>query len=265
MTALAWDKPGERLYETGVDRGVLYLQDGRAVVWNGLTSVDEDSNKDLQEFYLDGVKYLQSQYAGDFSASLKAFTYPDEFDEVNGVDEVLPGLFYHEQPTKSFSLTYRTKIGNDLDGVDHGYRIHILYNVRAAPDSASFETLGDSVKPAEFGWKLTGIPKIIAGSRPTIHISIDSRKTDPDRLAAIEKVLYGSATNDPYLPPIDDLTNAFQFADSLIVVDNGDGTWTAIDLTDQYITMADPTSFIITAAGAVPIDANSYNLSTTNP
>lgn len=265
MTALVWDKPGERLYQTGVDRAVLYLQDGRAAAWNGLTSVDEEPNKELQEFFMDGVKYLQSQYAGDFSASLKAFTYPDEFDEVNGVEEVLPGLSYHDQASKSFSLTYRTKIGNDLDATDYGYKIHILYNVRAMPDTASFGTLAESVKPVEFGWKLSGVPKIIAGHRPTIHISIDSRKTDPSHLAAIEKVLYGSDTNDPYLPEIDELTTAFQFADSLIVVDNGDGTWTAIDLSDQYITMTDPSTFSITAAGAVPVDADSYDLSTTNP
>lgn len=241
------------------------MHDGRSAAWNGLTSVEESPNREIQDFYLDGVKYMQSQYAGDFSASLKAFTYPDEFDEVNGVVEVLPGLSYHDQPAKSFNLSYRTKVGNDVDGVDHGYKIHILYNVMAVPDSTSFGTADEGVQLSEFGWKLSGIPKIIAGRRPTIHISIDSRKTDPVRLAEIEGVLYGTATNDPYLPPIDDFTEAFEFFDSLIIVDNGDGTWTGIDLADQYVTMTDPTTFSITADGAVYLDSNTYELSTTNP
>lgn len=265
MTALAWNQPGERFFETGVDRGVLYLPDGRAVAWNGLTGVDDSDDRELKSFYMDGVKYLQSQTPGDFSAKLKAFTYPEEFDEINGTEEVLPGLSYHNQASKSFSLAYRTRIGNDQYGADYAYRIHILYNVMAVPDDLSFSTLSDSINLTEFSWTLTGVPKVIEGYRPTAHISIDSRKTDPVRLAEIEKVLYGTPTTNPSLPAIDDLTTAFEFADSLIVVDNGDGTWTAIDLSDQYITMTDPTTFSITADGAVHIDAESYNLSTTNP
>src|SRR5438045_3434548 len=126
MTALAWDKVGERVFQTGVDRGVLYLNDDTSVPWNGLTGVDENHSVEIKSSYLNGLKYLQYAVLSDFSGSLKALTYPDEFDSVMGIVEIQPGLSYYDQPHESFSLSYRTRIGDDVLGTDLGYKLHIL-------------------------------------------------------------------------------------------------------------------------------------------
>ena len=266
MTTLTWDKTGERVYETGVDKGVLYLHDGTSVVWNGLTSVEEDSADTLTSYYLDGVKFLDNLAPGDFTGILKAFTYPDEFDLVNGIAEVAPGLSYHDQPSQSFNLTYRTIIGNDAEGTDHAYKIHLLYNVIANPATFAYESLKDSGSaPIEFQWNLTGTPPKITGNRPTVHISIDSRKTDPEVLQGIEDVLYGTATTAPHFPSFNELLSLFKSLASLIIVDNGDGTWQAIDNGNNYITMISDTEFQIDGADATFLDATTYTISTTNP
>lgn len=265
MATLQWDKAGEKLYEVGVDRGVLYLRDGSVAVWNGLRSVDESYERETQSYYLDGVKYLQVQILGDFSARLMAYTYPDEFEKVNGSDEVAQGMFYHNQPPKPFDLSYRTRIGNDLDGIDHGYKLHVLYNVMASPDQVAYRTLEEQIQATELSWTLTGTPPYIEGHRPTVHVTIDSTKADPDVLEQIESTLYGSEFVNPYLPPIDELTDLFAMYGSLIIVDNGDGTWQAIDLADQYIVMDSSTRFTINNVDATYSAPDTYNVSTTIP
>lgn len=210
MAVLEFDKIGERIYQTGVDRGILYIDD-LIVPWNGLISVEESSNPELKSFYLDGVKYLENLAPGDFLGQIKAYTYPDEFNLVNGIvnpvgfDLVTPiaGLSYHDQPSKSFNLSYRTKLGNDVEGTELGYRIHILYNLIAVPDSMAFETIQDEgISPIEFGWSLSGTPIKINGFRPTVHISMDSTKTPEGTWTLIEEMLYGSVENDPIFPSI---------------------------------------------------------------
>lgn len=266
MTALAWDKTGERIYQIGIDRGVLYLHDGTVAPWNGLIGIEESSSPELKAFYLDGVKYLQNLTPGEFLGKLKAYTYPDEFDRVNGIANPAPGLSYYEQPSESFDLSYRTRVGNDLQGIEHGYKIHILYNLFAVPESSGFETLQDSaVQPVEFGWSLTGTPPKLDGFRPTVHISMDSTKTPPEIWKMLEDTLYGTATTEPSLPPIHDVAEIFGYLGSLIIIDNGDGTWTAVDESDGYITMIDPTHFQIDNADVVILDANTYTISTTKP
>jgi hypothetical protein len=190
MTALTWDDVGERTYQTGLDRGVLYLNDGTAVAWNGLTSVEEDPNFTLNSYYLDGVKYLDTLSPGDFSAKLKAITYPDEFDTVMGVQSS-SGLAYHDQSPQSFGLSYRTKIGTDLDP-DYAYRIHVLYGLHANPDAYTFQTVQDKLQPIEFGWALTGAPQKIPFHRSTVHVSFHTGEVPPDVLAQVEDTLYGT-------------------------------------------------------------------------
>lgn len=265
MAVLEWDKVGERFYETGLDHGVLYLKDGSGVPWNGLTAVEEVGDRENLSHYLDGVKYLQRQLPGDFSAKLKAFTYPEEFDLVSGVELAASGLSYYNQPSQLFSMSYRTRIGNDIEGVDHGYKIHILYNVMASPDTVAYSTIDNDAQPVEFVWTLSGTPPELTGHRPTSHISIDSRKTDPTVLATIEEILYGSAFTNPRLPSISEVTTLFDLYGSLVIVDNGDGTWTAIDIADQYITMDSPTEFTINNVNATYSDTETYQVSTTNP
>jgi hypothetical protein len=265
MAILTWDDVGERFFQTGVDRGVLYLQDGTVAVWNGLTSIEESSNGELKSFYLDGVKFLESLIASDFTGSLKAFTYPDEFDSVSGIVTVVEGFEAFDQPPKSFNLSYRTKIGNDIDGLDYGYKIHILYNVLANPDTYAYEAIDDSgVKPIEFTWNLTGTPPKIDRFRPTVHVAIDSTKTPPDVLTLIENQLYGTATTTPSLPTFQEIEEFFGYLGALIIVDHGDGTWSAIDESNGYITMLDPTTFFIDNANVVYLDAVTYEISSTN-
>ena len=266
MTALAWDRVGERVYQTGVDHGVLYLHDGTVVVWNGLTNVEESSNFELKSFYLDGVKYLETLIQGDFSGKLTAFTYPNEFDSVNGIIDVgpIPGFDYYDQPPKSFNLSYRTKLGNDIEGTEYGYKIHLLYNVLASPDTFSFNTLNDSVEPVEFGWTLSGTPPRLAKFRPTIHVSIDSTETDPYLLEILENMLYGTNTNNPRLPSIKEVAEFFGYLGALLIVDHGGGMWSAIDESDTYITMIDDTTFQIDDVDATYLDPDTYEVSSTN-
>lgn len=265
MATLVWDLPGERIYQAGVDKGVLYLNDGQVVAWNGLTNVEESSDTELKVFSIDGVRYLTTLLPGDFTAKLKAFTYPDEFDLVNGIARLSPGFSFHDQPPQSFNLSYRTRVGNDLEGSDHAYRIHILYNVTANPDSYAFTTDQDSgAQPIEFGWSLTGTPPRTVGVRPTVHISIDSRTTPDEIMTTITNLLYGTSTNNPRLPTIDEITEFFGYLGALIIVDYGDGTWTAIDESDIYISMLDSDTFQIDGADATMLDASTYEISSTN-
>jgi hypothetical protein len=263
MTALQWDQVGDRRFETGIDRGVLFLSDGRAIAWNGLTGIEDSTTRELQAHYLDGVKFLEREIIGDYSAKLKAFSYPEEFNEVLGVKQVHEGLYYHDQPSERFNLCYRTLVGNDIDGTDHGYRIHILYNVMAIPDAQSFSTLGESAQVTEFSWTLSGIPPATPGYRPTMHISIDSTQTDLPRLQDIEEMLYGTDSADPELPPLSEFTDFFDQFNNLYITDNGDGTWTATDAGEDFITMIDATTFVIDNANATYLDAVTYEISTT--
>lgn len=204
MSKLEWDKVGERTYETGVDRGVLYVPDGPAVSWNGLTEVTEDRTREVKSYFMDGIKYLDHHVPGAFSGTLKAFTYPDELEELMGNMEFVPGVWAHDQRASIFNLSYRTRVGNDLEGVDHGYKIHILYNLTASASNVSFPTIGENVEPNQFEWKLSGVPAQMFGIRPTAHISIDSRQVSPEFLELVEELLYGSEEVDPSLPnPVD--------------------------------------------------------------
>jgi hypothetical protein len=265
MATLAWDEIGNRIFQSGIDHGVLYLQDGTAVPWNGLTEVDQDSDSEVKSFYLEGSKYLQNFIPGDFVGKLKAITYPEEFDRVNGLSSVFPGFDIYDQPVSSFNLSYRTMIGNDLSS-EYGYKIHILYNVIANPDSVSFNTLTDSaVQPSEFGWSLSGTPSKFKGFKPTIHISIDSTKTSPEIMKLLEGQLYGTNTTDPRVPEISEIAGYFGYLGILIIIDHGDGTWSAIDGTNTYILMLDDTTFQIDNADVTYLDADTYEISSTSP
>jgi hypothetical protein len=204
MTTLTWDQVGDRRYETGLDRGVLYLPNGTAVPWNGLVSITEDIDREVKSYYLDGIKYLDHHVPSSYSAKLGAYTYPDELDELLGVSQFVPGVFIHDQRTRLFNLCYRTLEGNDLKGVDAAYKIHLVYNVLAIPSSVARDTLSDSPSVALFEWSLSGTPAQMFGIRPTSHISLHSRSIDPAKLAEVEAILYGTNGDldvDPVVPP----------------------------------------------------------------
>ena len=197
MAKLEWDKTGERLYETGTDRGVLYVASNgtypTGVAWNGLTGVDENpSGAEANAQYADNIKYLELRSAEDFGATVTAYTYPDEFEQCDGSAEPTEGMYIGQQARKMFGMSYRTKIGNDVDGDEHGYYIHLIYGATASPSQRSYKTVNDSPEPIEFSWEVTTTPVNITGYKPVAHIRINSTKADPEKLAVLESVLYGA-------------------------------------------------------------------------
>ena len=204
MSKLVWDKTGERLYETGVDHGVLYpIQAGglynKGVAWNGLTAVTESpSGAEASPIYADNIKYLNLMSAEDFGATVEALTYPPEFEACDGTAEVAPGVTIGQQARKVFGLSYRTLIGNDVDGQEHGYKIHLIYGALASPSEKNRQTVNDSPEAVAFSWEVSTTPVDVPGYKPTAHLTIDSTKTDAAKLKALEDILYGKdATSEP--------------------------------------------------------------------
>lgn len=259
MASIVWDEVGSHFYESGIDRGVLYSTEGNGVAWNGLISVDEtvDGNS-FTPLYFDGVKYADVLALGDFSGTLKAYTYPDEFLELEGVLEIGNGLFATNQSPQRFGLSYRAKIDSDVG--EEGYKIHVLYNLLAVPASTSHQTLTDQSAAIEFEWSLTSIPGNVPGFRPTAHLIFDSRLMAPLLLSDIENTLYGDELNNAKLPPISTLTSFIGAWVIIRITDNFDGTWTATG-PDDLITMLDATTFQIIQANAVYLDADTYMIS----
>lgn len=211
MAVLTWGDVGERYFETGVDRGVLFPKTGDGVAWNGLVSVDESpSGGEPRPYYLDGYKYLNLATAEEFAATINAYSAPPEFDKCDGTASIHHGLFVTQQPRESFGLSYRTRIGNDVDGVEHGYKIHLVYNALASPSSRTNGTLSDSTSPIVFGWGITTAPPPITGFKPSAHFVIDSRKTPKSVMSLIEGVIYGSSASNPMLPTVENLMEMFE-------------------------------------------------------
>ena len=211
MSKLTWDNIGERLFETGVKQGVLYpiQSDGKytkGVAWNGLTAVTESpSGAEATPLYADDIKYLNLLSNEEFGATIEAYTYPDEFAECDGSAELVTGVMIGQQKRKVFGLCYRTTIGNDVDGNDHGYKLHLIYGCLAAPSEKAYSTINDSPEAITFSWEVTTTPVNVEGFKPTSQITIDSTKADPTKLAALEAVLYGSAETEAKLPLPDEV------------------------------------------------------------
>lgn len=264
MSTITWDGVGERLYETGVSKGVLYQSDGIGVPWNGLTSVQESSSDQVDSLHFDGTKYEDVVTLGDFSASLKAFTYPDEFLAYEGTLTEQDGFYIASQPKAQFGLSYQTLIGDDVSGIGQHYKIHILYNLTAIPSSKVYETLSLDSQPTEFEWSITSVPERLDNYRPTSHVIFDSRHIDPHLLSDIEDILYGDGTTPAMLPSLKGLVSFVRKWDRFVVVDNGDGTWTATSREEGQIIMINDTTFQITADTAVYISSDTYELSSSD-
>lgn len=211
MSKLTWDNIGERLFETGVKQGVLYpiQSDGKytkGVAWNGLTAVTESpSGAEATPLYADDIKYLNLLSNEEFGATIEAYTYPDEFAECDGSAELATGVMIGQQKRKVFGLCYRTTIGNDVDGNDHGYKLHLIYGCLAAPSEKAYSTINDSPEAITFSWEVTTTPVNVEGFKPTSQITIDSTKADPTKLAALEAVLYGAEAAEAKLPLPDEV------------------------------------------------------------
>jgi hypothetical protein len=200
MTRLIWNQTGDRLYETGVDHGVLYPRLGPGVPWNGLVSVSENaSGGEVESLYFDGVKYLDLVANEDFEATLDALSAPPEFASCDGSKALSPGLFATQQPRSTFGLSYRTLIGNDLDDISHGYKLHIVYNAVTSPASRDYKTTNSSPEPNVRQWTINTVPPPANTHKPTAHFVIDSTLVDPYMLADVESFLYGHDGQDPIL------------------------------------------------------------------
>ena len=200
MTKLTWGSPGERFFETGVDRGVLFV-DGVGYAWNGLSSVSEKSSGgELQEYYLDGVKYAQIMTAEDYAATIEAYSAPREFTQCDGSYEIYNGLTATQQRRKEFGFSYRTLVGNDISGQDLGYKLHVVYNAIAEPTDKTHNTASDSVDVQTMSWDISTVPNQLSGIRPTAHFVIDTRRAAPADVTQLEDLLYGTNITTPSLP-----------------------------------------------------------------
>lgn len=211
MAKISWDETGKRFYETGTDHGVLYVQGSggtypKGVAWNGLISVTESpSGAEASPLYADNIKYLNLFSAEEFGATVEAFTYPDEFAECDGSAELVTGVKIGQQDRKSFGLCYRTKIGNDIDGNDHGYKIHLIYGCKASPSEKAYSSVNDSPEALTLSWEISTTPVNVTGHKPTATLEIDSRKCDAGKLQKLEEILYGSASQEARLPLPDEV------------------------------------------------------------
>ena len=224
MSRIIWDKTGERYYETGVKQGVLYpiQSDGKytkGVAWNGLTAVTESpSGAEATPLYADDIKYLNLISNEEFGCTIEAYTYPDEFAECDGSAALATGVMIGQQKRKTFGLSYRTAFGNDVDGTDYGYKLHLVYGCLAAPSEKAYATINDSPEAITFSWEVTTTPVSVTGFKPTSQITIDSTKVAPEKLTALEEILYGKdgatggsgeGATEPRLPLPDEIAALF--------------------------------------------------------
>ena len=220
MSRITWDNTGERYYETGVKMGVLYpIQTGgvytKGVAWNGLTAVTESpSGAEATALYADDFKYLNLMSNEEFGATIEAYTYPDEFAECDGSAALSTGVMIGQQKRKTFGLCYRTTLGNDVDGSDYGYKLHLIYGCLAAPSEKAYATINDSPEAITFSWEVSTTPVSVSGFKPTSQITIDSTKVDETKLKKLEEILYGKdgegpAATEPKLPLPDEVAAIF--------------------------------------------------------
>lgn len=215
MTALVWDSVGERFYETGVSKGVLYIPDedgvyDTGVAWNGLTTVTESpSGAEATPTYADNIKYLNLISAELFGGTVEAYTYPEEFLQFDGVATPTAGVYVGQQNRKVFGLSYQTLLGNDLEGTDYGFKIHLVYGAQAAPSEKAYATVSDSPEAIVLSWELSTTPVAVTGLKPTASMTIDSTKVDSDALDDLLDILYGTVGTDPRLPLPDEVIALF--------------------------------------------------------
>lgn len=266
MSKIVWDQTGERLYETGIDRGVLYLYGTTSnaydtgYAWNGLTGVTESpSGAEATDLYADNIKYLSMRSAETFGATVEAYTYPDEFAECDGSASLTTGVTIGQQSRKMFGMSYRTVLGNDVNLNDHGYKLHLLYGCTASPSEKAYATINDSPEAITFSWELTTTPVNVTGFKPTACVTIDSTKADPTCLKNLEDILYGNIYTVLESQPDDWTTNYANYykksgEDYVPVTAEGGSapTWTAstyYSASEARLPLPDEVKTIMTSAG----------------
>ena len=213
MSKLVWDQTGEREYETGVKNGVLYVQgEGgtypKGVAWNGLISVTESpSGAEATALYADDIKYLNLMSNEEFGATIEAYMSPEEFDQCDGTASIATGVSIGQQKRKTFGMAYKTTIGNDVDGNDYGYKIHLIYGALAAPSEKAYSTINDSPEAMTLSWEVSTTPVTVDGFKPTATVVIDSTKVDKKKLTALEDILFGTESKEARLPLPDEIVS----------------------------------------------------------
>lgn len=221
MAVLTWDAVGSKTYETGVSKGILFVKDksgaytaGKA--WSGMTAVNENpSGAESNPIFADNKKYLNLVSAEEYGCTIEAYTYPDEFAECDGSAQLAAGVTIGQQPRKGFGFAYRTEIGDDAEGINKGYKIHLVYNCQAAPSGKAYQTINNSMEATTFSWEITTTPVEVEGHKPTATITIDSTKVESGKLKAIEDMLYGTSSEESKLPSVSELITLLKGSGSL--------------------------------------------------
>lgn len=215
MTKIVWDEVGSRLFETGVKNGVLYVQNDEGgydagVPWNGLTAITESpSGAEETPLYADDIKYVVFYSAEEFGATIEAYTYPEEFEQCDGSASLADGVIVGQQARKSFGLVYKTSVGNDIQGQDFGYKLHIIYGAKAAPSEKAYATVNDSPEAITFSWEVSTVQVNVEGFKPTSTVTIDSTRCDAEKLAQLENKLFGTEDEEPTLLLPDEIKAIF--------------------------------------------------------
>lgn len=239
---ITWDKPDERLYSYGLDRGVLYITGRNPVPWNGLQQFDEGGSGTTTMYYRDGIVYLADSDASDFVGKMTAMAYPDAFGECIGFPQVTDGLFVDNQKPKRFGLSYRTLVGSGAKGDLFGYQIHLVYNCMATIAPRQRKTLGSSMDPTTFDFDVVCTPVKMTGMRPTAHYVIDTRNMSPSKVTQLENLIYGNGSTVGVMPDPDDLFDLMNFGDAIIATLHTDGTFT-IDASAENVYAIDADHF----------------------
>lgn len=251
MSRIRWGSPGSRTTQSGVDRGVFYPQVGPGVPWNGLVNVKEDSTAEIKPYFVDGIQHTPRKTKESFAAVLQAYTSPREFDEYDGN--------YGQQRRKAFGLSYRTKIHSDISS-EYGYLIHLVYNALAMPTAVNNSTLrSDGLDATPLSWGISTTPIPIPGAQPAAHLIVDSSTARPEAIQALEDVIYGSASSEARLPEPQELLDLFDLYAILVIIDHGDGTWTAIG-PDEMVHMLDATTFEIVSPSVDYLNDDTYTV-----
>lgn len=258
MSKVIFDNSGNRLYELGVDKCVMYSLDNRFAAWNGVTEIAETKNDVTETIgFIDGVKYVNQISSSNFSASITAYTYPDLLSEhVGDIDEG-----YTNQKLKPFNMTYRTLIGNDTENEDYGYKLHLVYNITAVPTQTDFSSSGKDITLTDFSWELNTTPLTIPYMKPSSHFVINSKNVYPEVLSALERILYGDDKEDPSFPSFDELVLIFEENSEFRIINHGDGTYTAIG-DDDSVKQIDAKTIELTSPSVFLISEDTFQAST---
>jgi hypothetical protein len=250
MTRLDWDQSGQRYYETGVDRGVLFVEGDPGVPWTGLVSFTSTHNGGTSTpRYLDGVKISNRSSPEEFEGTIEAYTYPVEFERCDGTYMAQSGLRVNQQRRKPFNMVYRSKIGNEIEGLERAYKIHLLYNLTAEPTDRAYQTLKDQNDPLTFSWKVTSRGEVVEGFRPTAHFTVDTRDIPSALLSSLEDLLYGTDTTSPSIPTPGELL--FMFDSYLDTVYDAGSPYTPVFATYDAGTTATAVVSTIDGGGAL--------------